>query len=55
MVEEEGFAATAPCRTEALLGFVVRGTIVEGVDDVWKEHVKPKVPLRNELQKVYQF
>jgi hypothetical protein len=31
---EEGFASPAPCKTEALLRFVVCGTIVEGVNDV---------------------
>jgi hypothetical protein len=34
IMDEEGFAAPAPCKTEVLLGFVVRGVVVEGVDDV---------------------
>jgi hypothetical protein len=34
IVDEESFAAPAPCKTEALLGSVVRGAVVEGVDDV---------------------
>jgi hypothetical protein len=34
MVDEEGFAAPAPYKTEALLRSVPRGTIVEGVDDM---------------------
>jgi hypothetical protein len=33
-VDEEGFAAPTPCKTEALLKSVVRGNIVEGVNDV---------------------
>jgi hypothetical protein len=33
-VDDEGFAATAPCETKVLLGFVARGAAVEGVDDV---------------------
>jgi hypothetical protein len=32
MVDEEGFAATAPCETETLLRSVARGAVVEGVD-----------------------
>jgi hypothetical protein len=31
-VDEEGFAAPAPCKTEALLGYVACGVVVEGVD-----------------------
>jgi hypothetical protein len=34
MVVEEGFAAPALCKTEALLGSVARGAIVEGVNDM---------------------
>jgi hypothetical protein len=33
-VDEEGFTAPTPYKTEALLRSVVRGVIVEGVDDV---------------------
>jgi hypothetical protein len=33
-VNEEGFAAPAPYKTEALLESIVRGAIVEGVNDV---------------------
>jgi hypothetical protein len=33
-VDEEGFAASAPCKTEDLLGFVARSVAVEGVDNV---------------------
>jgi hypothetical protein len=34
MGDEEGFSIPAPCKTEALLGSVVQGAIVEGVNDV---------------------
>jgi hypothetical protein len=37
-MDEEGFVAPAPYKTEALLGSVVRGAIVEGVDDVEEGH-----------------
>jgi hypothetical protein len=33
-VDEEGFAALAPYKTEALLESVARGAIVEGVDNM---------------------
>jgi hypothetical protein len=33
-VDEEGFAAVAPCETEALLGSVVQGAIAESVNDL---------------------
>jgi hypothetical protein len=33
-VDEEGFVVPAPCKTEALLGSIVRGAVVEGVDDM---------------------
>jgi hypothetical protein len=33
-VDKEGFAAPAPCRTEALLRSIGRGAVVEGVDDM---------------------
>jgi hypothetical protein len=33
-MDEEGFAAPAPCKTEALLRSVVRGAVVESIDDV---------------------
>jgi hypothetical protein len=33
-VDDEGFAAAAPCETEVLLGSVVWGAAAEGVDDV---------------------
>jgi hypothetical protein len=33
-MDEEGFAAPAPCKTEALLRSIARGAVVEGVDDV---------------------
>jgi hypothetical protein len=38
MVDEEGFAAPAPFKTEALLGFVARGAIVEDVNDMEGKH-----------------
>jgi hypothetical protein len=38
MVDEEGFAAPAPYKTEALLRSVARGAVVEGVDDVEGGH-----------------
>jgi hypothetical protein len=38
MVDEEGFATPAPCKTEALLGSIARGAVVEGVDDVEEGH-----------------
>jgi hypothetical protein len=34
IVDEEGFAAPAPYKTEALLRSIARGAVVEGVDDV---------------------
>jgi hypothetical protein len=34
IVDEEGIAAPAPCKTEDLLGSVAQGAVVEGVDDV---------------------
>jgi hypothetical protein len=34
IVDEEGFVAPTPCKIEALLGFVTRGAVVEGFDDV---------------------
>jgi hypothetical protein len=34
IVDEEGFAAPAPCKIEDLLGSVAQGAVVEGVDDV---------------------
>jgi hypothetical protein len=37
-MDEEGFVAPAPYKTEALLRSVVRGAIVEGVDDVEEGH-----------------
>jgi hypothetical protein len=37
-VDEEGLAALAPCKIEALLGSVVRGAVVEGVDDMEGGH-----------------
>jgi hypothetical protein len=33
-VDEEVFATPAPCKTEALLGSIEWGAVVEGVDDV---------------------
>jgi hypothetical protein len=33
-VDDEGFAAAASCETEVLLGSIVWGAIVEGVDDM---------------------
>jgi hypothetical protein len=33
-VDEEAFAAAAPCETEALLGSIAWDAIVEGVDNV---------------------
>jgi hypothetical protein len=33
-LDQEGFAAPAPCRTEALLGFIARVATVEGIDNV---------------------
>jgi hypothetical protein len=33
-MDDEGFAAAAPCETEVLLGFVARCTAAEGVDDI---------------------
>jgi hypothetical protein len=33
-VEEEGFSAAAPYKTEALLRTVARGAVAEGVDDM---------------------
>jgi hypothetical protein len=33
-VVEEGFTAPTPCKTEALLGSIARGAVVEGVDDM---------------------
>jgi hypothetical protein len=38
MMDKEGFAASAPYKTEALLGSVARGAIVEGVHDVEGGH-----------------
>jgi hypothetical protein len=38
MVDEEGFAAPAPYKIEALLRSVARGAIVEGVNDVEGGH-----------------
>jgi hypothetical protein len=32
--DEEGFTTPAPCKIGALLGSVVGGAVVEGVDDV---------------------
>jgi hypothetical protein len=37
-VDEEGFAAPTPYKTEALLRSVARGAVVEGVDDVEGGH-----------------
>jgi hypothetical protein len=37
-VDEEGFAAPAPYKKEALLGFVAQDAVVEGVDDVEGGH-----------------
>jgi hypothetical protein len=37
-VDEEGFAAPMPYKTEALLRSVARGAVVEGVDDVEGGH-----------------
>jgi hypothetical protein len=37
-VDEEGFAAPAPCKTEDLLGFVARSVAVEGVDNAEGGH-----------------
>jgi hypothetical protein len=34
MVDKEGFTALAPCKTEALIGSVARGDVVEGVDNM---------------------
>jgi hypothetical protein len=34
IVDKEGFATPTPYKTEALLGSVARGAIVEGVDNV---------------------
>jgi hypothetical protein len=37
-VDEECFTAAAPCKTEALLGSIARGAIVEGkAEDVIEE------------------
>jgi hypothetical protein len=47
IVDKECFVATAPYKTEALLRFVARGAILESM--TWKEHVNPKLSLRNEL------
>jgi hypothetical protein len=33
-VDEEGFAAAAPCKTETLIRSIAWGAIAEGVDDV---------------------
>jgi hypothetical protein len=33
-VDEEGFAAPVPCKTEALLRSIARGVAVEGVNNV---------------------
>jgi hypothetical protein len=33
-VDAEGFTAPAPCKTEALLGSIARGAVVEGVNDM---------------------
>jgi hypothetical protein len=33
-MDEEGFVALAPCKTEALLGSIARGAVVEGVNNV---------------------
>jgi hypothetical protein len=34
VVDEEGFAAPAPCKTEALFRSVARGATAEGANDV---------------------
>jgi hypothetical protein len=34
IVDKEGFTAPAPCKTEALLGSIAWGAIIEGVDDI---------------------
>jgi hypothetical protein len=34
IVDEDGIAALVPYKTEALLGSVARGAVVEGVDDM---------------------
>jgi hypothetical protein len=34
MVDEEGFAALAPCKTDVLLRFIAQGAIVERVNNV---------------------
>jgi hypothetical protein len=34
IVDDEGFVAAAPCKTEVLLGSVAWGAAVEGVDDM---------------------
>jgi hypothetical protein len=33
-VDEEGFIVPAPCKTEALLGYVAWGAVAEGVNNV---------------------
>jgi hypothetical protein len=33
-VDDEGFGAAAPYKTEVLLGSVARGAVVEGIDDM---------------------
>jgi hypothetical protein len=38
MVDEEGFAAPAPCKIKALLRSVAWGAVVEGVNDVEGGH-----------------
>jgi hypothetical protein len=37
-VDEGGFAAPVPCKTEGLLGSIARDTVVEGVDDMEGGH-----------------
>jgi hypothetical protein len=37
-MDEEGFAAPAPCKTEALLRSVACGDVVEGVNDMEGVH-----------------
>jgi hypothetical protein len=48
MDDEEGFTAPAPYKTKDLLGFVARGAIVEGVDNMEggceDEDVKERAP-----------
>jgi hypothetical protein len=34
MVDEEGFAAPAPCKIEAILGSIAWSAVVEGVNDM---------------------